>query len=364
MTNNKIIQTNLVEPAFEEQIISYASEEGRQHGLKNEPKTDVYFKATIVNHIQTKIQSELDRANTETGPIAQKVAAAEFELQSRKQMEKDKSIRNQLEHESKKSELIINSCRIPSSRRWKKIIGKIILAGLALTDGSLFYYALIGLSISSIISAISSLFISGGIYAYTSMVAAFIGRAKTNRDKWIRGTWTSAVIFVVYYIIGYFRNVGMSNNYQLESAIAHNQGDVPTTHSALMLAILSTFIYLSGLLLTLKLQLSDDEKKLEEACNNAKKEYDKKQREINTITKSMEAQEAEIQKRNHEANQRLEKEAQRERAYVSLAEVALQEYINHNIRYRHDGLTPEFFVIRPNFNFQLFINPILKNNLQ
>lgn len=362
---NQIQKSEIRNPfqKIENELIAYAKLEGQQHALNNEPKTEHNFKATICNYIQSTIQREIDQSNHELTPISGRVNANQKANLTTIRIDELQRIKNDKVHESMRLKTMVDECSISKNEILKRNFARVVLFLLAISEGYFIYQACIASTIAIIPSIIIGAAIALGIFLITGMIARYYKSAKTIIQLRIKIVSTMCLILLFFYIVGMLRVQGIANTMKLDDELIGSSSN-SSGISAIMLAILSTCIFVAGLLITMKYQLSEEDKKNRRIYLESRKKLNLCRIEIAQIENEINHIAKESNEVSTNALVNYEEAVHREKMLIAISRKALQEYIQSNLRFRKDGITPLFFQHTPILEFNLFVNNIKNTTIQ
>jgi len=351
LTNSKLANRQYGE--IETKLNSFSHITGKHQALKNKPYSRQEFFATIFNQIQAKIQQEINQSNEELAPVSKKVIAFETQKQSKEEVTVLENERTEKEHTLESIRNQVKQYNYSFSDTCLQCLVHTIIAFLALAEGYFIYQALIYSSFSSVASAVIGIAISAGLFIATEYFASYILKATTKIGKAIRLLIVSLPVFIGFYVLAIFRVSGITNQQRMDAQFGGTPIDTATV-PPYAIATLSFLIFVLGLIISMKYLRTGEEKERYKEYKKLKAAQRKFEVEIQAIDKEIQKIQEHAYEVSCDAIANYETAVRREKALASIANNALQEYIQTNLRHRTDGLVPEYFVHPPAFQFTSF----------
>jgi hypothetical protein len=365
----KLNFTNYIDPSYEgyvnnveNELLGHSGIQGRQNGEKNKPVTEEELRAYIMNMVETRVQSAIDKNQELHQPVSGMVVARKIRADADDKISQLTAFLADDEHKLFPLEEKKKSCTPDLQKRRTR---KWVHAGIIVMTGSEFafiYEAARNGSIPKLTAFVMALGLALAIGFGSHYAAGFILKGKTTLQRINRYCIVLIPAFIGFYFIGQLRassyNSVININHSLNGEILSPSGEV----SGWSITIISFLLFLVALLLSVRFHKSEEETERDQ-------EYDKICKEIEEVKNSIEAKRNEIELTNRDANTRVVEALRRyeyalavESRLLSIAKHSMEVYKENNLRHRTDGLCPVFFSYPPPFRFKLFFDKVKSDN--
>lgn len=347
---------------IQNELHTFAIITGKQLGLQSLPKSFGEYNALFLNVLKSKIQSYIKGVELDKKPQTQKVLAQE------NQKAKDGTIRllrSDLMDEETKKNMLEGQVEDMPFTKWgllKHFCIKLVVLLLSFAESFMVYSAFRSSGIPTLGAAIASFAIGLGLYVITDYIAYWLLASKKMLIAWVRGIFISLIMFLFFYGISLIRVSGMSS----EAEINKRFSDTPIVTQqipAYTLALISTGMFMIGVLITMWHGLTKDEKELLKQYFKKWWQLRKVKRKINKIEGAI----AETEKKAFEVSKQAI--TTYEEAYTSQSllnhygDEAVALFIATNMKHRTDGYCPPFFTNPNEFNKSNFSQKQNNNKL-
>jgi hypothetical protein len=244
---------------IQNELHSFAISTGKNLGLLDLPKNHSEYSAMFLNVLKSKIRAYIKGVELAKKPHSQKAIA---HAAQKTKDDKVRVLRADLIDDETQMQLLDREIQNMPFTRWdiiKYYLIKLVIVLLSFAESFMVYSAFRNNGIPTIGAIIASLSIGLGIFVITDYIAHWLLASKKIWIAWLRGLFASCAIFLFLYGISLIRVTGMSN----EAALNKGFSDVTVvtqTASAPTLALISTGMFIIGLLITMWYGLSKDDK--------------------------------------------------------------------------------------------------------
>jgi hypothetical protein len=340
-----------------QQVTATAELQGKQHGEKNMPKTMDEFRTMVLNFIEVTIQGALNVNQQKYLPISGmgiakliEAAATKRELEIQNKIHDDEHALEKARNEAKRLQPDV---KLMQTR-------KLVLVGLtfiACTEGAASYTPFRHANFSVLLAVLASIGVAIGVGAAAHHLGGWIKQAKNWAQTVLRYLLSMTLAVAGFGYLGILRARSYNHTFNpstnAREVTAHNQ----STASAAAIAAISIFLFWIALYISKKYFRTDEERLREHA-------YQEKCGEVGTLEQGIVEKNKEItlvrMTKNTEiaiALKRWEYAYSAECGLITFAQEAAELYKQKNIRYRTDGICPECFAVKIEFNFITFFKP-------
>lgn len=347
---------------IQNELHTFAITTAKHLGLQSLPTSYGEYNALFLNVLKSKIQSYIKGIELDKKPQSQKAIAQAA------QKTKDDTVRilraNLIDDETQKHVLGTEIQNMPFTK-WdivKYYLINLIVLLLSFAESFMVYSAFRNSGIPTTGAIVASLAIGLGLYVITDYIAYYLLASKKIWIAWIRGLYISLIMFLFFYGISLIRVSGMN----ADAALNKGFSDVPITTQgvpAYTLALISTGMFVIGVLITMWYGMSKDNKWLI-------RQYFKKWWQLRKIRRKISRIENKITQAEKEAFE-VSKSAitTYEEAYTSQSLLnhygneAVALFISTNMKHRTDGYCPPFYTNPNEFNKSNFSQKQNNNKL-
>ncbi len=342
------------------ELTAYVELQGEQDAHHDQPVNEAQLRAFVYNRIQVHIQSLIED-NQKRHLLTSGIAVAKKILADAKQKiaKLDAAIfddRHKLPRLKRIGKETTSNVTKTNDSKWVKYARWVISA----TEGCYVFEVLR----HSKIPAYTALFISASIAVAIGMsthaLAGWVKKAKSDGQMILRYCGVLIPAFIGFAVIGQMR--ADIYNQAVDLSAYTRQGTVPHTSpvSGWLFTSISFLLYLVVLGFSIKYHRDEEERKQE-------RHFDEVSSERTAIEDGIEEKEQQKIAIDKEATE-LAARAVSEYEYASITEEHLttlakevfEAYKDKNLRYRTDGLCPQFFSFPPPFQFKFYFL-MLKN---
>lgn len=350
---NQKICTSELGSEIKNELITFSNVLARELAYQNLPKSKEEFSALYYNPLKMKIQAYIHAVNLE------KTAESQISVAKANELRKNDNVRRlraDLTEKQLTKAILEESLSSSQFSNWDiiKFIGiKFLIFMISFAESFMVYRGLSYAGIGTLGSMITSVAIGAGLFVVTDYAAYFIRNSKHIWIAWVKGIAISMVMYTIFYAISLVRVVGSHNEAIVNSGFI-NENQTVTEISPAILAIISTSLFIIGVLLVIFYGMSKSESQLlKEYIRNVKKRRTLK-RDIHSISIAIKKLEDDSFLSCKEALENFDKTRSSHNLLAQLANEAMTTFISVNLRYRTDGYCPDYFANPLPFEFSYF----------
>lgn len=327
---------------IQNELHSFAISTGKNLGLLNLPKNHPEYSAMFLNLLKSKIQTYIKGVELDKKQQSQKAIA---QVAQKTKDDRVRMLRADLIDDETQLQLLDNEIQSMPLTRWdivKYYLIKLLIVLLSFAESFMVYSAFRNNGIPTIGAIIASFGIGLGLFVITDYISHWLLASKKIWVAWLRGLFTSCAVFLFLYVISLIRVTGINN----EAALNKGFSDVPvTTHSvpAYTLALISTGMFIIGLLITMWYGLTKDDKWILKQYFKKCWQLRKVKRKANKTVKKI----ADTEKEAFEVSKKaitIYDEAYTSQSLLNhYGNEAVALFISANMKHRTDGYCPPFY---------------------
>jgi len=341
---------------FQNELIGHCQVEGKNTGLTETLKTEAQLRAFIMNHAEAKTQSEIDLNHQLNTPVSGMVIANKAQSDAREKINPLRASLTENEHQLKQLELQKKECSPDKQKRILRICVYVGACIIAIAEGDFGYEAFR----AALIPKIPAIFTAFGIAVAVGFGSHFLGgyikKAKTKLQRFLRYSVVLIPAFLGFYVIGNLRSNAYNEAVNLTSRVKGISLPTAGNVSAWSITIISFLLFLTALLFSIRVYKTEEERQKDQV-------YDRVSKEIKSILSKSKIAQNTIDEIQKEANEKVEEALARyeyalaiENRLQAIARHGIEAFKSANLRYRTDGIVPEFFSYPPPFRFKLFFD--------
>ncbi|MBY0481743.1 MAG: hypothetical protein K2Q21_10330 [Chitinophagaceae bacterium] len=345
---------------LERELLGYSQLQGQQNGQQNKPTNEVEFRSLILNHAEIAVQSAISKNHERNLPISSIVVAKSIKSEAEKKIALIQSLIQKDEHLLRPVLERVTKLMPDKKNRFVGTAVNFAIGIISAAEGVFAYDSLRATSFPKITALVTATGIMVAIAVTTHIGSRFIRKAKTVKQKVGR-----YFLVLIPAVIGFFALATIrSNAYNTIAELNFKLNNTPTlTHTSqpLVICIISFIIFLTGLVLAVKFYKTYEQRKQEQAYDQACSERDEIQQRIAANKQQIEMIEKETNIKVEEALARYELAVATENRLQVIGRQAVEVYISHNLRHRTDQQYPAFFANLPTLKYKLFFDNLKKN---
>lgn len=355
--NNKALDTMFSK--LETELGSFVHIEAKQQGLSNGPKTTNEFQATVLYKVQSHIQEGIYELQREVTPRAATIIVSQYKKEAQEKTAPLHSTLKELEHQK-------NIC----TQKKKQCSPNIILfksrniiyiaeAAIGLTELCLSYEALKIAGLVKFTAMITSIGIGVAIGFGMHYMGRYIKQASNQQHQILRYFLVIIPAFIGFWALGSMRAGGYATEVAMDVNVEQNHLQ-HTTISGLILAIISFFLFLVGLLFSVRFAKTKQEEEKDGEYQTVLKEEKGIEKKIQVCTQQIDTIQSECTAKCKENYDNFEYAYCTEQKLQSLSDKLIVEFITTNIRHRTDGI-PIFYANPPKLPYKTFFDNLNNN---
>jgi predicted permease len=345
-----------------QELYIYADVEGKNTGIENKPRSEAEMKAIIFNRIQTTIQGVMEENYRAHTPIHPMVVANKIEIDAKEEAKRVQAEVMQLNHDLEIANYEHKQIKLPFIKRYISYVILACLCFIGVGDALLSYsgFRFFGLPVSGAIVA------SIVVFLVVVLGGHFLGRAIRDAELKSQRMMRIALSLIAAFLFFLFLGMLRANAYNYDDSTAVAASFVSKAEhqdvTAYPIAVLSFLTFTLGLYISARFSLTKDQRASLQVYEVSERTIRRLRNEIATREKAI----AEINRDKNEdvrtALATYETALANENQLIASADIALQRFINANLRHRTDGECPEYFSNPAKFQFKKFFDKIKNPN--
>lgn len=354
-TNKKILAQEHKQriASFKKSLCVFAETIGKENGETNKPDTEDEMMVYAGNKIKHETQAVIYENHNFFSPISGMVLATEIrkegsEKEQKLQAELSDVTLQQNQVEARKQETVPDK-----PLTFKRRLVYFALTLLGTVEGLYAFKAFRSKSYDMLTSICTGIGLGLVVSICTHYAARWCRHAERKLVRTCRILVSLILPLILFFAIAHIRADGYATDRAYQNLL-YSDISAQGGNGTLELFLISYVFYLAAFFLSYVFAKSKQElqteKEHKKACGTCKDLSTK----ANNLKVQIDRVHTETRKKSREALENFEQAVASEREIVSVADIALQCYIEKNLRYRSDGVIPPFFSHPQKFQFTTF----------